>query len=168
MTSTGGAGSAGVASALGTVGVTNIKRNIGVFINNADVKADEKLSVRSDISGNVSLTYQGTVGALGLGAAYSQINANGQSNITIKNSRFAAKHIDVIAKDKSQLKAEAKGLTVGAVAAGAIISKANNEMNSEIEIEKSIFNEENRVSSPSKGIGREINVKVEKEKQSDC
>lgn len=164
VTSTGGAGSAGVASALGTVGVTNIKRNIGVFINNADVKADEKLSVRSDISGNVSLTsYQGTVGALGLGAAYSQINANGQSNITIKNSRFAAKHIDVIAKDKSQLKAEAKGLTVGAVAAGAIISKANNEMNSEIEIEKSIFNEENRVSSPSKGIGREINVKVEKE-----
>ncbi|MDK4492382.1 leukotoxin LktA family filamentous adhesin [Fusobacterium necrophorum] len=164
VTSTGGAGSAGVASALGTVGVTNIKRNIGVFINNADVKADEKLSVRSDISGNVSLTsYQGTVGALGLGAAYSQINANGQSNITIKNSRFAAKHIDVIAKDKSQLKAEAKGLTVGAVAARAIISKANNEMNSEIEIEKSIFNEENRVSSPSKGIGREINVKVEKE-----
>ena len=149
---------------MGTVGVTNIKRNIGVFINNADVKADEKLSVRSDISGNVSLTsYQGTVGALGLGAAYSQINANGQSNITIKNSRFAAKHIDVIAKDKSQLKAEAKGLTVGAVAAGAIISKANNEMNSEIEIEKSIFNEENRVNSPSKGIGREINVKVEKE-----
>lgn len=58
--------------------------------------------------------------------------------------------------------AEAKGLTAGAVAAGAIISKAKNEMNSEIEIEKSIFNEENRVNSPSKGIGREINVKVEK------
>lgn len=164
ITSTGGLGTAGLASASGTVAVTNIKRNSGVTVENSFVKAIEKLNVRSDITGNVALTaYQGSVGALGIGAAYTELNSNGRSNINIRNSKLLGKNIDVIVKDKSELTAEAKGLTAGAVAAGAIISKAKNEMNSEIEIEKSIFNEENRVNSPSKGIGREINVKVEKE-----
>ncbi|KDE74742.1 hypothetical protein IX293_000201 [Fusobacterium necrophorum] len=164
ITSTGGLGTAGLASASGTVAVTNIKRNSGVTVENSFVKAAEKVNVRSDITGNVALTaYQGSVGALGIGAAYAELNSNGRSNISIKNSKLLGKNIDVIVKDKSELRAEAKGLTVGAVAAGAIISKAKNEMNSEVEIEKSIFNEENRVTSPSKGIGREINVKVEKE-----
>lgn len=164
ITSTGGLGTAGLASASGTVAVTNIKRNSGVTVENSFVKAIEKLNVRSDITGNVALTaYQGSVGALGIGDAYTELNSNGRSNINIRNSKLLGKNIDVIVKDKSELTAEAKGLTAGAVAAGAIISKAKNEMNSEIEIEKSIFNEENRVNSPSKGIGREINVKVEKE-----
>lgn len=164
ITSTGGAGTAGVASALGTVGITNIKRDIGAVVDNSYLKAIEKLSVRSDIAGNTSLTsYQGTVGALGLGAAYSEITATGKSNVSIKNSKLESKHIDVISKDKSELKAEAKGLTAGAVAAGAIISKANNEMNADVEIEKSIFNEEKRENTTTKGIGREINIKVEKE-----
>ncbi|KDE72628.1 leukotoxin LktA family filamentous adhesin [Fusobacterium necrophorum] len=156
ITSTGGLGTAGLASASGTVAVTNIKRNSGVAVENSFIKADEKVNVRADITGNVALsTYQGSVGALGIGAAYTELNSNGRANISIKNSKFSGQHIDVIVKDTSDLKAEAKGLTVGAVAAGAIISKANNEGVADIEIEKSTFNKD-------EAIGKDITIKAER------
>lgn len=162
ISSTGGVGTGGLASASGTVGVTNIKRNIGVTVENSILKAEEKVNLRADITGNVDVTaYQGSIGALGLGAAYAELNSNGKANISIKNSKLSGQHIDAIIKDKSELKAEAKGLTAGVIAGGAIISKANNESDADIEIEKSIFNEEERTNT--KGIGREINVKIEKE-----
>ncbi|HEY4532830.1 MAG TPA: leukotoxin LktA family filamentous adhesin [Fusobacterium sp.] len=165
VASVGGSGAVGVQSLLGTVGITNIKRNLGVTVNHSNVTASDKLNLQADISGNVSLkSYQGTAGTSSLGAAYSQINTSGKSNILVKNSKLSGKYIDVIAKDKSELSAEAKGLTAGVLATGgAIISRADNDSDVNVEIEKTIFNEEDRVNTSSKGIGRGINIKAEKE-----
>ena len=135
----GGGGTGGAISASASVGITDIKRNIGVVItNDAELKAEEKLLVNTDITGTAKAElYQGSLGAIALGGAYGEIDATGNNLINITDSALSGNEVEILAKDSTKLEGKAQGLSVGVAVAGAIISEVSNSGEVKIQVENS-------------------------------
>ena len=151
---TGGGASGGLVSASGSVGITDIARKLGINVKDSDLTATQKLSGIVQATGKVKgELYQGSAGAIGLGAAYGEINTTGETLVNISGSTLKGNNIDISAKDNTAIENEAIGLTGGVIAAGAIIAKADN--NSSVGV--TIGDNDKFVA------GEKVSVKAEKE-----
>ena len=148
---TGGGASGGLVSASGAVALVDIARSNGVNISNSTIAAAEKLDISNEVTGKAELdVYQGSAGAIALGAAYGEIDANGDSSIKIAGSTLSGKNIAANSKDSSALKVNANGLTIGTIAAGAIIADAENNASNKITILNSDIKSEENLEIKSK------------------
>jgi hypothetical protein len=130
--------SAGVASASGTAAITNINRNVGINITNSNIEAKNKVNIEANTTGNVNLdVWQGSAGAAAIGAAYGEINSFGKSLVNLSGANLTSGFIDITNKDNLAISSKASGLTAGLIAAGAIVSQAENNGNVEINLEGS-------------------------------
>ena len=130
--------SAGVAGASGTVAITNINRNVGINITNSNIEAKNKVNIEANTTGNVNLdVWQGSAGVASIGAAYGAINSFGKSLVNLSGTNLTSGSIDVANKDNLAISSKASGLTGGVIAAGAIVSQAENNGNVEINLEGS-------------------------------
>ena len=163
---TSGGGTVGGISISASVGITDIVRDLGITISNAEMKAAEKLAAEAKINGTASAEiYQGSGGVIGLGAAYSEINAKGNNFVNITGADLLGNSIDISAKDSSELINKASGLSVGVVTGGAIIAKSENESNMGINIESSTIEAAavtEKTEEGTKIVGGDNNIYTEK------
>lgn len=154
--STNGSGIVGLVAASGSVSINNVKRNLEINVTNSNILADKDLKAQANVLGKINAkVIQGSSSLLGIGAAYAETISNGKTLINIKNSNLKANNTNILAKDATELKTEATGVTAGVVSAGAIISKARNSSSVEVEIDNSTFNKDFNE-------GKLINIKTEK------
>ena len=147
---------AGGVSASGTVAITNINRNVGINIANSDIKTKDKINIEANTTGDVNLdVWQGSAGVASIGAAYGAINSFGKSLVNLSGTNLTSGSIDVANKDNLAISSKASGLTGGVIAAGAIVSQAENKGSVAINLEGSTL-----TSTDDKN--GKINIKAEK------
>ena len=156
ITSTSVGTAAGGVSASGTVAITNINRNVGINIANSDIKTKDKINIEANTTGDVNLdVWQGSAGVASIGAAYGAINSFGKSLVNLSGTNLTFGSIDVANKDNLAISSKASGLTGGVIAAGAIVSQAENKGSVAINLEGSTL-----TSTDDKN--GKINIKAEK------
>ena len=156
ITSTSVGTAAGGVSASGTVAITNINRNVGINIANSDIKTKDKINIEANTTGDVNLdVWQGSAGVASIGAAYGAINSFGKSLVNLSGTNLTSGSIDVANKDNLAISSKASGLTGGVIAAGAIVSQAENKGSVAINLEGSTL-----TSTDDKN--GKINIKAEK------
>lgn len=121
-----GSGIAGGAAVNAGVGILNVHRNVGVNMAAADVTA-KTVAVGSTVTGGAKLdVYQGSAGLIGANAAYGGATTAGFSKINIAGGSLNGESIDILASDTGTADVKSLGVTVGAVALGAIVTEAEN------------------------------------------
>ena len=116
----------GIASVGGSAGIISTGTVAESYIGeNAEVKSTGDIVVKADQKSNVDAeALAGTVGLVGLGAQFITIDDDGEAKASINNgTKIDAKTLKVTADVDRILDADASGVTVGAVAAGAAISE---------------------------------------------
>lgn len=123
-----GGGTAGSIAAGAGVGILNIHRNVGVNITeNSAAAAKNKVDVGTDITGSANLdVYQGSAGLISGNAAVGEVSTTGTSGVVLGGTTLHANEVSVHAADHSRTSVNALGITVGAIAAGAIVAEAEN------------------------------------------
>ena len=156
ITSTSVGTAAGGVSASGTVAITNINRNVGINIANSNITAKDKVNIGANTTGDVNLdVWQGSAGVASIGAAYGAINSFGKSLVNLSGTNLTSSSINIANKDDLAISSKASGLTGGVIAAGAIVSQAENKGSVTINLEGSTL-----TSTDDKN--GKINIKAEK------
>ena len=153
----GGSVTVGGASFNGAVGLLNVKHDTQVTLNGAVLSGSTVAveAVEQDKKdGTVLNVVQGSGGVYALGAAYGKAATSGNTQVTATDSTLTGKKVKVSAKDTSTTEANAYGLTAGMIAAGAIVSQAENTSNTRVVLSGSTL----------KGTGTADSVTVESEK----
>ncbi len=132
------AGAGGVYSASGMVAHTNIERDLGINIKDSDLISKENINVDTIVDGTTAQNlYQGTAGALAIGATYGEVKITGKSNIDIiGNSELKSNNdINIKIDDISNLNVSAHGINASlSTSVGGIVTRANNISESVINI----------------------------------
>ena len=131
----GGSVTVGGASFNGAVGLLNVKHDTQVTLNGAVLSGSTVAveAVEQDKKdGTVLNVVQGSGGVYALGAAYGKAATSGNTQVTATDSTLTGKKVKVSAKDTSTTEANAYGLTAGMIAAGAIVSQAENTSNTRV------------------------------------
>ena len=149
-----GSGAAGAAAGNAGVGILNVWRNVGVNVTGGSMKAGA-IDIDTDITGTSSLeVYQGTGGALFAGnAAVGQVSTSGNSGISVDGALLTGNTLNILAADHGAVNVNVLGITVGTVAAGAIVAGAENSGNTEVTIQNSTTGEKDGSTESSVSIG---------------
>ena len=149
-----GSGAAGAAAGNAGVGILNVWRNVGVNVTGGSMKAGA-IDIDTDITGTSSLeVYQGTDGALFAGnAAVGQVSTSGNSGISVDGALLTGNTLNILAADHGAVNVNVLGITVGTVAAGAIVAGAENSGNTEVTIQNSTTGEKDGSTESSVSIG---------------
>lgn len=153
----GGSVTVGGASFNGAVGLLNVKHDTQVMLNGAALSGSTvavEAAEQNKKDGTVLNVVQGSGGVYALGAAYGKAAASGNTQVTAADSTLTGKTVKVSAKDTSTTEANAYGLTAGMIAAGAIVSQAENTSNTRVVLSGSTL----------EGTGTADSVTVESEK----
>ncbi|UUV17161.1 leukotoxin LktA family filamentous adhesin [Fusobacteria bacterium ZRK30] len=159
-----GVGVSAGASAFSSVGIVDIDRNINTNIINSQLKSENNsMNIVNEIGnkddGKINLKmYQGT-GSLGLGASvtYGEVTTSGNSKINLNNTEIEGASINLESTDETIVEAEALGITAGVLAAGAIITEANNTGEIGINLEDTSIEASEKISIKTNK-SNEINV----------
>ena len=133
----GGSVTVGGASLNGAVGLLNVKHDTHVTLNGASLSGGTVAveAVEQDKKdGTVLNVVQGSGGVYALGAAYGKAATSGNTQVRATDSSITGRTVKLSARDTSTTEANAYGLTAGMIAAGAIVSQAENTSNTGVDI----------------------------------
>lgn len=138
ITMTVGGASAGAVAVAAGVGILNVDRNVGVYINGGSITADNTVDVGTDINGEAKIeAYQGSGGAFGANVVYAAVNTTGSSAIDLRNITVEGKKISIAAQDNAKTALQAAGVAAGVVAASALAAEAANDSDVSVNVSSS-------------------------------